>query len=346
MGAHDGSAAKWARRAGIALASLALALVLAELALRAFWPVQHLAPIDAADLPGVGVLVHRPSSVPGLPYELVPNARGTYMGTPVQISSLGTRGPEVAREKPAGTFRIAAIGDSLTFGYGVAAEEAWPAALERALNEDPGSLGARRVEVVNFGVSGYCTADEALVLEHKALAIDPDLVVVGYFLNDPQIEPLQALQRAFRTPEWWERSHLLRLVDAWRFQRGRARFGGDGYRFQHDPHGERWQRVLSSFDAMHTAADARHVPVILATLPAFAPFPSWDAYRWSDVHAQVLDAAREHGLVPFDLVPAFRAAGRAPKSTSVDSEHPNGAGHEIIARALAAEIRRVVAERR
>lgn len=346
------SACGWSRgiRAALALLlALVAALVLAELCLRWFWPVEHKAPLDssrgddASIAAGMGALVHRKSEVPGLVYELAPGARGQYAGVEVSINALGMRGPETTREKPPGTFRIVALGDSLTFGYGVRVDEAWPAALERALAADPALpelLGGRRPEVLNMGVAGYGTRDEAAVLEHKALALDPDLVIVGYFLNDPQTEPLQLLVRWFRKPEWWEHFHLWRLYDWKRFLRDKQRYGnGDGYRYLHAVDGPCWSSVPMAFDDMRRAVDARGIPLLVVTLPAFAPFPDWQHYRWSDLHAQVLAAAAERGFATLDPVPAFAADGRAPRDLGVDSEHPNAAGHEIIARAIVAEIR-------
>ncbi len=333
------------RLAVVAVASVA-AFALAEIILRVFFPVAHLEPAEERFLSPGSALVHRPSSIPGLDYELAPGTRETYLGLPIEVNSLGLRGPEVTISKREGTFRVAALGDSLTFGYGILASEAWPAALERALNEDPAHLGARAVEVLNFGVSGYNTADEVLVLRHKALAFEPDLVVVGYFLNDAQTAPLQPLQRFFHEPELWERSQVLRLIDGWRFARGKARFGNDGHLYHHDPDGLGWRMVTRSFDAMHALGAERGVPVLVATLPAFAPFPDWASYRWSGLHARILAAARASGLETLDLVSAFRASGRMPKELSIDSEHPNAAGQEIVARAIAAEIRRITAARK
>lgn len=331
---------KRALRVWIAIGTVLLALLGGELWLRAYRPVQHREPLDPASLPQGVTVYHQASSVPGLPFELVPGARGTYAGVEVSINALGQRGPEVGRAKPPGTYRVVAIGDSLTFGYGAPQEGIWPAALERILREDPAQFGARDVQVLNLGVSAYNSADEARVLEAKALDLDPDVIVVGYFLNDPQVAPLQALQRWFREPELWERSHLLRLVDAWRFARAKARHGNDGYRNLHDEEGEGWAMVRAAFASMHRAASARGVPVVVATLPAFPPGPDWKDYRWSDLHARVIEAARASGLEAIDTVPAFLADGRRPKDLCVDFEHPNPAGAEIIARAVAAELRR------
>ncbi|MBL8863516.1 MAG: SGNH/GDSL hydrolase family protein [Planctomycetes bacterium] len=330
----------------IAGASLVLALAAAEAGLRALRPVAHLEPLDPATLPAGTSLVHRRSGLPGLNYELVPGAQGTYAGVEVSVNALGARGPEVQRVKPPGTFRIVAVGDSLTFGFGAPQAGTWPAALERQLAPRAAELGARAVEVVNLGVSGYNAADEAVVVERRALELDPDWIVVGYFLNDPQRAPLQPIQRIFRDPPPWERLHLWRLVDAWRFARAKARHGGDGYRMLHARDGAGWAMVQGALRDMRRASAARGVPLLLVTLPAFPPGPDWSAYPWRDLHEQVLAEARAAGLAAFDVLPAFAADGRRPKDLGADFEHPNPAGAEVIAAGVAAEILRLAGEAR
>jgi lysophospholipase L1-like esterase len=77
-----------------------------------------------------------------------------------------------------GVFRIAALGDSLTYGEGVAAEEAWPTVLERELK------GEYRVEVLNLGVSGSESEDILRFAERLLPSLQPDLVLYGVCLND------------------------------------------------------------------------------------------------------------------------------------------------------------------
>lgn len=74
--------------------------------------------------------------------------------------------------------RLLALGDSLTAGYGLAEDKAFPAQLERALAD----LGYD-VEVLNAGVSGDTTAGGLARLDW-ALADDPDLVMVELGAND------------------------------------------------------------------------------------------------------------------------------------------------------------------
>lgn len=76
------------------------------------------------------------------------------------------------------TCRIAVFGDSLTYGYGVAAEEAYPALIESMLAE------AYRVEVLNLGVIGWQSADIAAAAERFIPGLEPDLALYGVCLND------------------------------------------------------------------------------------------------------------------------------------------------------------------
>ncbi len=74
--------------------------------------------------------------------------------------------------------RIMALGDSLTAGYGLAANESFPAQLERELN-----ARGIPVQVINAGVSGDTTAGGLARLDW-ALADSPDLVILALGAND------------------------------------------------------------------------------------------------------------------------------------------------------------------
>jgi len=68
-----------------------------------------------------------------------------------RVNSMGYRGPERPLRADPGVVRLAALGDSFTFGVGVGDEDSLPAALERAVRRQ----GLPAVEVLNFGIPGY-----------------------------------------------------------------------------------------------------------------------------------------------------------------------------------------------
>lgn len=319
----------------VSTTTLVLALLGAELYLRAFAPVRFRAPVE--DLPDAEwrTFVHRRSEVPGLRYELAPNVSKDMPTMHVETNALGMRGHPPESPRGAELLRVAAVGDSVTFGFGVAAEDAWPARLETLLGEWA-AASSRRCEVLNFGVGGYSTRDESIVVEAKALPLQPDLVVVAYFLNDPDYDPThyQLLHRYFRGTIWWEHSHLARLVARWKFERERDAAGGL-YRWYHRQDSDRWQSVLTGFDRIRDRTTEARVPVLLVVFPCYRDFTRWEDYPYVDLHERVLSAARERGFATLDLVPAFAASGKQPGELSVDPEHPNALGHTLAARAIA-----------
>lgn len=92
---------------------------------------------------------------------------------PVHVSGVGFRGPEPIAP------RIACLGDSTTFGWGVTESQAWPQLLAQELG----------VEVLNAGVPGYSTHQGLATLD-RVLALKPDLVVLAYMIRDADPAPV------------------------------------------------------------------------------------------------------------------------------------------------------------
>jgi hypothetical protein len=97
----------------------------------------------------------------------------------VKVNSAGQRDLDYPLAKPDGVYRIAVLGDSYAEAMHVQREEAFWALLPGRLHAcgfEPG----KRIEVLNFGVSGYGTAQEYLVLESAAARYRPDLVLLQF----------------------------------------------------------------------------------------------------------------------------------------------------------------------
>jgi len=84
-----------------------------------------------------------------------------------------------AYDKPQGTLRVLALGDSHTQGYEVRQSETFSAVLERDLERQ-----GIKAQVLNAGVSGFGTAEELVYLQNEGVRYKPDVVVVGFYAND------------------------------------------------------------------------------------------------------------------------------------------------------------------
>ena len=116
---------------------------------------------------------------PQLGWTLRKGLRGfrQFPGSTVSSNSRGVRG--VAEHEPGphpGRLRIVALGDSFTFGEGVGDEQTYPQRLQELLGG-----GA---EVVNLGVHGYGHDQMLLRLREEGLRYQPDLVLLGFYVDD------------------------------------------------------------------------------------------------------------------------------------------------------------------
>ena len=160
------------RRLSLLCIAIAVSLMLCELLARLVFPAPPYPYREPQILfvrdPQLGFF-HQPSQV------------GWLDDGKATINSLGLRGREVDMPKPAAVYRIFVVGDSVTFGWGVNDDETFCQRLQHTLN-DQRSVG--RVEVINGGVSGYATDQEAALLARLAPRLQPDLVLVGFYWND------------------------------------------------------------------------------------------------------------------------------------------------------------------
>lgn len=130
---------------------------------------------------------------------LRPGAKGWFTSEGralVEINSDGMRDREYPLKKPAGTVRIAVLGDSYAEAMQVSLEDSFPKLLEKSLNADD-QAGSPRVEVLNFGVSAYGTGSELLTLQNKVWKYQPDIVVLAIFTGNDICDNSQELSRGF-----------------------------------------------------------------------------------------------------------------------------------------------------
>lgn len=121
-----------------------------------------------------------------LGYRLIPGVSGAYRKegrSSVVINSRGFRDEERPVEKPDGVYRIAVIGDSYVEALQVERLEMFTALAEQKLT-GCAEFGGRRAEVLSFGVSGYGTAQELIVLREHVLKYSPDLVILAVTTNN------------------------------------------------------------------------------------------------------------------------------------------------------------------
>jgi len=133
---------------------------------------------------------------------LRPGAEGWYKREGqayVRINSAGLRDREHVRTKPAHTLRIAVLGDSYAEAVQVPMEDTFWSVLEREIRGCP-TFGNREPEVINFGVSGYGTAQELLMLRHRVWLYSPDIVLLAFVSGNDIRNNSRLLEQDDRRP--------------------------------------------------------------------------------------------------------------------------------------------------
>jgi len=330
-----------AKKLALTLASVLVALVAAELLVRA----AGAAPKVYAIRKGRFQL----SRNPRIGYEPVPLV---YTGRELSFydylgasNSLGFRDREHAVAKPAGVYRIVVLGDSVAAGLHVERnEDIFPPILERLLVQD-----GLRAEVINLAVSGYNTQQEVEMLREKGLQYHPDLVLVAYTMSsrehldgDILKTLLEAEQRqggvsSARVSSWLVKSALYRFV---RFRVLAAQRPPAAPAAPAASPTQRYLDLVSAdtvapyFGVLRDLARQHHFQVLIAVFPRFVRTFSY--YNFGRQHQFVANLAKANGFALADLLVPFSDCRRASgEPISSDNFHPSPYGHRCAAAAIA-----------
>jgi len=261
------------------------------------------------------------------------------------INDQGFRGAVVDRKKPPGTLRILALGDSQTFGIGVGEGESWPAILGEALARGG---ERRRVEVMNCAVAGYDAEQEEASLETRWLDYEPDLVLLGYFVNDPGLPGVQGERpsgfyhdllslvspgRAGFLGALREHSALVDFVLDATFRHARVHEWARGGMALHADDFEGWVRTRAAIERERDLARARGARFAVLLLPFLVRWN--DGYLSSEPYRTVAAFCERVDIPCLDLEPEF--AGRDPARLLVDvtDAHSGVEAHRVEGEAVA-----------
>ncbi len=105
----------------------------------------------------------------------------------IAINASGFRGPDPATVKPADTFRVVLLGNSVTFGFRTREADSYAHRLAEQLQGLPlrhEDRACSRIEVINAGVVGYTSWQGRVLYEERIRELEPDLVIAAFGYND------------------------------------------------------------------------------------------------------------------------------------------------------------------
>jgi len=268
---------------------------------------------------------------PGVVEEQRPNGSALLMGARVRTDEHGFRLPDPATEakRRPGDRLAVAVGDSLTFGWGVPQGYTFPDQLERLLAAECPRRGAPRVTVANAGIGNCNTSMEYQRYRQTIRQLHPRWVILGFSFNDAEPDPVPNTN-----PFFWH-SALLSLASARlekhtdpKLQNYNTYYLGlyrDGL-----PGWEKNKQALKDFGAL-LREDG--IPGTLLLMPELHQPKNFGPL--AEIYARVAGIGRAAGFEVVDASVDIPPGSGERYFVSAEDAHPNAEAQGFYARALA-----------
>lgn len=238
--------------------------------------------------------------------------------------------------------RIIVLGDSFTYGVGVADHAAvFPSLLEERLNQDLRLPEVKHVDVLNGGVPASLTGHWIELWNSVSSQYQPDVLLIVFFLRDGTLTGSggaffgrirDEIVTKNRESFLYRHFYLFRTIRDG-FDRKSV---GEKYTqvfmqsyFGNENQTGEWRRAQANLLKLQALAREQSIPVGFVIFPIL--FELNDAYPFRRICDRLEEFAIEHGLPVHNLLPAFMGEDGPSLWNSAFDQHPNARGHRIAA---------------
>ncbi|MBN2145386.1 MAG: SGNH/GDSL hydrolase family protein [Candidatus Aureabacteria bacterium] len=280
----------------------------------------------------------------------------------IKINSIGIRGPEL-RKHP--KLRIVFLGDSVVFAGGVPFEYTLTAQIEKKMSQ---ACPEKDIECLNFGVTDSGISQYYLKLKYHALEVKPDVVVIGFYLNDSrspqgflgeegkvkweqdlekspfyQWEIVKTYHQCFRK---WRYTHHPELKD--RFKWVRRYLGNKYLEDENDWNSlleeaefdwgaawkkENWTTIENHLGKINQLCHDNQIRLFLVCFPVSLQISIQKPYlNLLDPQEKIRRICARFGIVYYDLIPALKRNQMKP--IFIDQCHLTKIGCDVVSQAL------------
>ncbi len=347
---------RWVINVSLLLVTLVVCLGITEMSLRIFLPQTtepHPRGMYTADTE--------------LGFRMTPSETGILESpefrVDVQTNGMGLRDQDLPA-KEATEFRLLVLGDSFTFGFGVEERDTFARRIQHRIR----ATGRKEFRVINGGVVGYGTKQEQIWFDQIADAIEPDAVILGFFVGNDFVDNLNLnqyevidgylvgtsihgtnlmLTRVLGMPPRVKiairtHSHLYNfLMNAWRATMVKAGLSDSSAMYEiyrETPSAQTEQAVEATREALARlvlSCESREIPLGLVVIPDVRVRDVLMAkrhYRFERPSEVIVDMAKVLRVSVLDLTGMFVA--RDDLYYAVD-RHWNAKGHRLAGDAIA-----------
>ncbi|MAF50518.1 MAG: hypothetical protein CMH64_00330 [Nanoarchaeota archaeon] len=252
-------------------------------------------------------------------HEHKPDVDIDLYGANVRINSNGLRDYDYEYENVENVKRILVLGDSVTFGWGVEFDKIYSKLLEKKLED---------TQVINTGVGNYNTQMEVAFLKEEGIKYDPDIIILGHYINDAEMTPEVSNYFLKR------KSYLYGyLWGKYRNSVGKLSEKGNFLDYYNNLYKEDFEGRVLFEDAINELKDIskeKGIPVVIVIIPELHKL---DPYPFESVNEFIRTFEDENTYV-LNVLPYLQ--GYEPESLWVSGEdaHPNEIANDMIAEAI------------
>lgn len=273
----------------------------------------------------------------------------------IDINSLGFRDRELLLIKAADELRVLVLGDSITFGDYLEADEVYVEQAEKVLQA---AMPGRKIEVVNGGVGDVGLKEEVDILEERGLSLNPDVVVIAFYLNDsrpPWGFPGEEGSYGFlrRHSVLAQSVYRRLLLTRWVREKGKSRFewtiAAKNSQWQQSPElfnqmvakaqydwgaawkEESWPGIDRQLQRLQALQAQHRFSVAVMVFPV--KYQVYADFLDDTPQQRMRHEAEKFGFAYLDLLPLLRAKNRPP--LFYDHCHPKEPANALIGQALA-----------
>lgn len=239
------------------------------------------------------------------------NNLGFRNSTPIQI------------KKEEGAKRIAAIGDSFTFGFGVLEDDTFLVKLETYFK-------ARGItaEIINAAEPAAGLEEYQKILNDKVSPLSPDVLLVGVNINDVTVFPTNVIIEKVSKKYDYKLRNYSRLLDfiCYTFEKNESSKENiknvlASYTPQRKEEFKNFARYLKKYERTHATK------IFVMIHPIFFDFKH---YAFTDIHNDLDQILKEENISFHDFKDDFLKEGSAEDFwITKNDQHPNEKAHQI-----------------
>ena len=250
------------------------------------------------------------------------NYSGDIMGVNLRFNSLGFRGQDISKNNIDNEKKIMVLGSSLVMGWGVEENKTFAKILEKKINDNKKFY---TTTTVNTGIMHTNTEFHYHIFKKNYETINPDLVVLGYFIDDAK--NLSTKKLPFFVKYFFLGSVIYQVLKS-----SSAENLDEYYLRINNKKNENWQNVIKNVNKIRELCEKKNIEFLVVILPDFSNFSENNSL--DNLYIDIYNRFNEDEIL---IINPYKSLQKEFKNNeknswiSSDDNHPNGKANEIIA---------------